>query len=264
MSKQEKETHMQNLGTLEGKVIVVTGAGQGIGRALAGLITDLGGTVVAVDLNGDALEALKTDIPTAEIFTGDVSDAAFAASTVAAVRDKGLRLTGLVNNAGIIRPAMLLKMEESQWDDVIRVHLKGAYLWTQAVGKAMIADAGESKKTSGALVHVSSIAGRSGSIGQVNYAAAKAGIFGISMTAAKEWARYGIRSNTVSFGLVETPMTEVIRSEKFRDDILSRIALGYWAEPLEVVRPVAFLLSDSASYITGQDLGIDGGMNINI
>lgn len=256
---------MQNLGTLEGKVIVVTGAGQGIGRALAGLIADMGGTPVAVDLNGEALEALKADIPQALTFTGDVSDVAFAAETVAAVGAKGLRLTGLVNNAGITRPAMIKKMEERQWDDVIRVHLKGAYVWTQAVGRAMLeqAESGKSRNI-GSMVHISSIAGRGGSIGQINYAAAKAGIFGISMTAAKEWARYGIRSNSVSFGVVETPMTEVIRGEKFRDDILSRIPMGYWAEPLEVIRPVAFLLSDSASYITGQNLGIDGGMNINL
>lgn len=256
---------MQNLGTLEGKVIVVTGAGQGIGRALSGLIADLGGTPVAVDLNGEALEALKADIPQALTFTGDVSDVAFAAETVAAVGAKGLRLTGLVNNAGITRPAMIKKMEERQWDDVIRVHLKGAYVWTQAVGRAMLEQAEPGKNRNiGSMVHISSIAGRGGSIGQINYAAAKAGIFGISMTAAKEWARYGIRSNSVSFGVVETPMTEVIRGEKFRDDILSRIPMGYWAEPLEVIRPVAFLLSDSASYITGQNLGIDGGMNINL
>lgn len=256
---------MQNLGTLDGKVIVVTGAGQGIGRALAGLIADLGGTPVAIDLNAEALAALKADIPQAETFTGDVADADFAAATVAAVADKGLRLTGLVNNAGITRPAMIKKMSQSQWDDVIRVHLTGAYIWTQAVGRAMLEHAVDCESRNiGSLVHVSSIAGRGGSIGQINYAAAKAGIFGVSMTAAKEWARYGIRSNTVSFGVVETPMTEVIRGEKFRDDILSRIPMGYWAEPLEVIRPVAFLLSDAASYITGQNLGIDGGMNINV
>ncbi|WP_370205037.1 SDR family NAD(P)-dependent oxidoreductase [Pararhodobacter marinus] len=256
---------MQNLGTLGGKVIVVTGAGQGIGRALAGLIADLGGTPVAVDLNGEALEALKADIPQAHTLTGDVSDVDFAAETMAGVAAKDLHVTGLVNNAGITRPAMIKKMTESQWDDVIRVHLKGAYVWTQAVGRAMLEQAGGGKNRNiGSMVHISSIAGRGGSIGQINYAAAKAGIFGISMTAAKEWARYGIRSNTVSFGVVETPMTEVIRGEKFRDDILSRIPMGYWAEPLEVIRPVAFLLSDSASYITGQNLGIDGGMNINV
>jgi 3-oxoacyl-[acyl-carrier protein] reductase len=112
------------------------------------------------------------------------------------------------------------------------------------------------------IVNISSDAGRRGTIGQINYAAAKAGVFGLTMSAAREWGRHGIRVNTVCFGIVETQMTETIRGEKFRDTCLAQIPLGRWATPAEVARPVCFLLGDEASYITGQHLSVNGGYTI--
>jgi 3-oxoacyl-[acyl-carrier protein] reductase len=158
---------------------------------------------------------------------------------------------------------MIEKMTEVQWDDVIDVHLKGSYLWTQAVGRTMIERRKAGEKDTGSIINISSAAGRGGAIGQINYAAAKSGMFGMTMTIAKEWSKYGIRANSVCFGVVETPMTEVVRGDKFRDQILARIPRGYWAQPEEVVKPIAFLLSDAASYITGQHIGVDGGMHMS-
>jgi 3-oxoacyl-[acyl-carrier protein] reductase len=118
--------------------------------------------------------------------------------------------------------------------------------------------------TGGSVVNISSDAGRKGSIGQINYAAAKAGMLGMTMTAAREWGRYNIRANSVCFGVVETPMTEVVRGEKFRDGLLAQIPLGRWSTPEEVVKTICFLLSDGASYITGQHLGVNGGFHISL
>lgn len=254
---------MTELVTLKDKAVIITGAAQGIGRAIAEQVVALGGKAIVVDVNGEKLAEVNDAMDNVLTYCGDVSQAAFAKETVDDLTAKGVEITGLVNNAGIVRAAMILKMEEKQWDDVLDVHLKSAFLWTQAVGRHIVARVGEGKRNTGSLIHVSSIAGRSGSIGQINYAAAKSGMFGVAMTAAKEFARYGIRSNSVSFGMVETPMTEVVRGEKFRDQMLARIPVGYWAQPEEVARPIAFLLSDAASYITGQNIGIDGGMHIS-
>jgi 3-oxoacyl-[acyl-carrier protein] reductase len=171
---------------------------------------------------------------------------------------------GLVNNAGIIRPAMIEKMTPKEWQDVIDVHLTGTFFWTQAVGRHMVARAKGGDASGGSIVNISSDAGRKGSVGQVNYAAAKAGMLGVTMTAAREWGRYNIRSNSICFGVVETPMTEVIRGDKFRDRILSQIPLERWAQPEEVVKVVCFLLSDAASYVTGQHLGVNGGFHISL
>ncbi len=257
---------MQNIVSLEGRTIVVTGAGQGIGKAIAELVIDLGGNVVAVDLNPDTLRSAMAELPAGRVqqVVGSVTDAALATSAVeeAVARFGGVH--GLVNNAGITRPAMIEKMTAQQWQDVIDVHLTGTFFWLQAVGRHMVARAKSGDTTGGAIVNISSDAGRKGSIGQVNYAAAKAGMLGITMTAAREWGKHNIRTNSLCFGVVETPMTEVVRGEKFRDGMLAQIPLGRWSTPQEVVKTVCFLMSDAASYITGQHLGVNGGFHISL
>ncbi|MGJ7613555.1 MULTISPECIES: SDR family NAD(P)-dependent oxidoreductase [unclassified Variovorax] len=257
---------MQNLVTLEGRTIVVTGAGQGIGKAIAELVIDLGGNVVALDLNPDSLKSAMAELPAARVqqVVGSVTDAALAASAVEAAVARFGGVHGLVNNAGITRPAMIEKMTPQQWQDVIDVHLTGTFFWLQAVGRHMVARAKSGDTTGGAIVNISSDAGRKGSIGQVNYAAAKAGMLGITMTAAREWGKHNIRTNSICFGVVETPMTEVVRGEKFRDGMLAQIPLGRWSTPQEVVKTVCFLMSDAASYITGQHLGVNGGFHISL
>jgi 3-oxoacyl-[acyl-carrier protein] reductase len=256
----------KNVVSLEGRTIVVTGAAQGIGKATVDLAIDLGANVVAVDLNGQALEVALSSLPAERIakVVGSVTDAELAAKTVASAADRFGGVHGLVNNAGIIRPAMIEKMSAQQWREVIDVHLTGAFYWLQAVGRHMVQRAKDGDATGGSIVNVSSDAGRKGSIGQINYAAAKAGLLGLTMTAAREWGKFNIRTNSICFGVVETPMTEVVRGEKFRDGILSQIPLARWAVPQEVVKTVCFLLSDASSYTTGQHIGVNGGFHITV
>lgn len=255
---------MENLVTLQGRTVIVTGAAQGIGRATVELALRLGSNVVGVDLNADGLADLAktTDKSRFLPLTGSVSDPAFVSRSIESSLSRFGKIDGLVNNAGVVRPALIEKMTLEQWNTVIDVHLTGSFLWLQAVGRTMLARAGEGEKNPGSIVNVSSDAGRRGSIGQINYSAAKAGIAGLSMAAAREWARFGIRTNTVSFGVVETPMTDTIRGDKFRDRILSQIPMGRWAQPDEVVKTICFLLSDAASYIVGQNLSVNGGYHI--
>ena len=257
---------MDPIVSLQGRTIVVTGAGQGIGKAVAELAIGLGANVVAVDLNRETLGAATEPLPADRVLAvqGSVADPAVADRAVADALAKFGAVHGLVNNAGIIRPAMIDKMTDQQWRDVIDVHLSGSFYWTRAVGRHMIERAKGGDQAGGAVVNISSDAGRKGSIGQINYAAAKAGMLGMTMTAAREWGRYNIRANSVCFGVVETPMTEVVRGEKFRDGMLAQIPLGRWSTPDEVVKTICFLLSDGASYITGQHLGVNGGFHISL
>ncbi|MDM0066805.1 SDR family NAD(P)-dependent oxidoreductase [Variovorax sp. J31P207] len=257
---------MNPIVTLEGRTIVVTGAGQGIGKAIVETVVALGGNAIAIDLNGETLGAVAAELPKERVLAiqGSVADAALADRAIADGVAKFGAVHGLVNNAGIIRPAMIEKMTDPQWQDVIDVHLTGSFYWTRAVGRHMLERVKGGDKSGGSIVNISSDAGRKGSIGQINYAAAKAGLLAMSMTAAREWGRYNIRANSVCFGVVETPMTEVVRGEKFRDGMLAQIPLGRWSTTDEAVKAVCFLLSDGASYITGQHLGVNGGFHISL
>jgi len=250
--------------SLAGRTIIVTGAGQGIGRAVADLVVALGGNAVIADMNPDTLSAAQAEYPEGRYLgvAANISDPADVQTLVDRAVETFGAVHGLVNNAGITRPAMLEKLSIDQWNQVLNVHLTGAFLCSQAVGKHMIERAKAGDANPGAIVNISSDAGVQGTIGQVNYATAKAGILGMTMSTAREWAKYNIRAHCVAFGVVVTPMTEVVRSEKFADTYLSRIPLGRWSSAEEAAKPVCFLLSDAASFITGQRLSANGGMQM--
>ncbi len=256
---------MKNPMSLENKVIMITGAGQGIGQAIAALCVELGARVALLDWNAVTVqaEAKRLGEDKAHAYTGSVADPAFVQDTVEDIVQRFGDLHGLVNNAGIVRAAMIHKMSLEQWNEVISVNLTGVFLCLQAAGRYFIDKHGRGDQQPGRIVNISSDAGRRGTIGQINYGAAKSGVMGITMSAALEWARYGINVNTICFGVVETPMTEVIRSEKFRDGLMAQVPMGRFSAPAEVAQPVCFLLSDAASYITGQHLSPNGGFTIS-
>ncbi len=254
---------MSEIMSLKGKVIVITGAAQGVGRATAELALNLGAKVCVVDLQREPLEAFAAANPDhVQAYVGSVSDPDFVAASIEHAISRFGKLDGLVNCAGIVRAAMIENMTLQTWNQVLECHLTGAFLWLQAVGSHLVERAKSGEQVKGSIVNISSEAGRRGSIGQINYASAKAGMLGMTMSAAREWGKYGVRTNTVCLGMVETPMTETIRSERFRDTYLAQIPMGRWAQPEEVAGPIAFLLSDAAGYVLGQHLGVNGGFHL--
>jgi len=248
------------VGNLEGKVALVTGASRGIGRAVA-LRLAADGANVAVNYNSgsDEASALAMEIVSsgrqAVALQADVSDPAQADELIAATVEAFGSLDILVNNAGITRDGLLMRLSEDDWDSVLDTNLKGAFLCTKAGIRPML------RQRSGRIVNMSSVVATTGNVGQANYTAAKAGLIGFTKTVAREVATRGITVNAVAPGFIETQMVEAI-SEDLRQQIVERIPLGYFGTPSDVAALVAFLSSDDARYITGQVLGIDGGLGL--
>ena len=237
---------------LTDKVAIVTGAGRGIGEGIARKLALKGATVVCADVNEtDATNVASSLSPAGIGVRLDVSNAAECDKTVNDVHERYGRLDILVNNAGINRDAMLHKMTDEQWHQVIAVDLSGVFFMTRAASRIMRA-AG-----SGRIVNISS-ASWMGNIGQANYAAAKAGVVGLSRTAAKELARYQVTVNAICPGFIDTVMTRGI-PDAIREQQVAKIPLGRAGEPADVAAVVAFLSSDEAGYLTGEVINVGGG-----
>lgn len=243
---------------LTGKVALVTGASRGIGQATAIELAKAGADIVVNFIGNEAvaqetvkaIEALGRKVIKIKADVGNAEE-------VQAMVDEAVATFGhidiLVNNAGITRDGLLIRMKDSDWDDVLNINLKGVYLVSKAVAKIMV------KQRSGRIINMTSVSGVTGNVGQANYAAAKAGVIGFTKTCAKELAARGITVNAVAPGFIETAMTDVL-PEKIKEGIAATVPFGRMGQPEEIASVVTFLASDFASYITGQVLNVDGGM----
>lgn len=240
-----------------GKTALVTGAGGGIGRAAALDLAEAGVDIAICDINKEAAEATEKDILAlgrkAKSYAIDVSNDSQIQEMMKAIKNDFSGIDFLVNNAGITRDALMMRLKEEDWDQVLNVNLKSAFLLTKAVSRLMM------KARFGRIVNIASVIGIIGNAGQANYAASKAGLIGFTKSAAKELASRNITVNAIAPGFIQTPMTDRL-SEELKNSMLSNIPLGYFGEPSDVAKAIHFLLSDNAKYITGQVINVDGGM----
>jgi len=242
---------------LDGKVALVTGGAQGIGKAIALLLAKNGADVAISDLNLGLASETASEVESlgrrSLAIEGNVADSQSAEDMVSKAVEHFGRIDILVNNAGITRDALILRIKEDDWDKVIDINLKGTFNCLKSAVKRMV------KQRSGKIVNIASIVGLMGNMGQVNYAASKAGVIGITKTAAREFAARGINVNAVAPGFIETAMTDAI-PEKARNDLVSNIPMGKLGSSDDVAKAVLFLVSDASSYITGQVISVNGGM----
>jgi 3-oxoacyl-[acyl-carrier protein] reductase len=245
--------------TLQDKVAFVTGGSRGIGRAIVLTLAEAGATVVAVARNEEKLNevaqaasGLKGKVVPKVV---DIADSKQLTGAIEETAEKFGRLDILVNNAGITRDALLIGMDESQFDEVINTNLRSAFVAMKAASKLMI------RQRAGRIVNITSISGVMGNPGQANYAAAKAGLIGLTKSAAKEMARRGINVNAIAPGFIATDMTNVL-PDKLKETVTPLIPMQRFGKPEEIASVVLFLASEASSYITGQVFIVDGGLHM--
>ncbi len=245
------------MGIFDGKVAVVTGAARGIGRAIAERLAGEGADVVVCDLQAewlaDTVAAVQGLGRKALPLAVDVGNGEAVNACVAEVVKVFGKVDIMVNNAGITKDTLLVRMSDDDWDAVLRVNLKGTFLFSRAVAKYMM------KQRSGAIINIASVIGLIGNAGQCNYAASKAGVIALTKSTAKELASRGVRVNAIAPGFISSKMTDAL-SQEVRDQMMANIPLARFGEPSDIAKAVVFLASDEASYVTGQTLSVNGGM----